>query len=160
VCWQIAARSSVVPLPVAPNAVTSQVADAMRAEAVSAVKARAGISRGWVASCAERACDPPPGNRRRADDDAPTAIRWSVRISLIGNQLLGGVATAVTSYPASAVVLIGGTRSASPVYSVAGTPEGQVTAPVGATAVRRDGGAGTTFYVEESGTGNTGWVAK
>jgi len=42
----------------------------------------------------------------------------------------------------------------------AGTPEGAVTAPVGAIFSRTDGGAGTTFYVKESGVGNTGWVAK
>jgi hypothetical protein len=42
----------------------------------------------------------------------------------------------------------------------AGTPEGSVTAPVGSTYRRTDGGAGTTFYVKESGAGNTGWVAK
>jgi len=42
----------------------------------------------------------------------------------------------------------------------AGTPEGVVTAPVGATYNRTDGSAGTSFYVKESGTGNTGWVAK
>jgi hypothetical protein len=41
-----------------------------------------------------------------------------------------------------------------------GTPEGVVTAPVGAVFTRSDGGAGTTLYVKESGTGNTGWVAK
>jgi hypothetical protein len=41
-----------------------------------------------------------------------------------------------------------------------GTPEGAVTAPVGAIYSRTDGGAGTSFYVKESGTGNTGWVAK
>lgn len=41
-----------------------------------------------------------------------------------------------------------------------GTPEGSVTAPVGACYSRTDGGAGTSFYVKESGTGNTGWVAK
>jgi len=41
-----------------------------------------------------------------------------------------------------------------------GTPEGSVTAPVGAVYHRTDGGAGTSFYVKESGTGNTGWVAK
>lgn len=41
-----------------------------------------------------------------------------------------------------------------------GSPEGAVTAPVGATYNRTDGGAGTSFYVKESGTGNTGWVAK
>lgn len=42
----------------------------------------------------------------------------------------------------------------------AGTPEGAVTAPVGSTYCRTDGGAGTSFYVKESGAGNTGWVAK
>lgn len=42
----------------------------------------------------------------------------------------------------------------------AGTPEGSVTAPVGSLFTRTDGGAGTTLYVKESGTGNTGWVAK
>lgn len=41
-----------------------------------------------------------------------------------------------------------------------GSPEGVVTAPVGAVYHRTDGGAGISFYVKESGTGNTGWVAK
>jgi len=41
-----------------------------------------------------------------------------------------------------------------------GTPEGAVTAPIGAVYHRTDGGAGTSFYVKESGTGNTGWIAK
>lgn len=41
-----------------------------------------------------------------------------------------------------------------------GSPEGVVTAPVGALFTRSDGGAGTTLYIKESGTGNTGWVAK
>jgi len=42
----------------------------------------------------------------------------------------------------------------------AGTPQGVVTAPVGSLYTRTDGGASTTLYVKESGTGNTGWVAK
>lgn len=41
-----------------------------------------------------------------------------------------------------------------------GSPEGVVTAPVGSLYTRTDGGAGSTLYVKESGTGNTGWVAK
>jgi len=41
-----------------------------------------------------------------------------------------------------------------------GSPEGVVTANVGSLYMRTDGGAGTSFYVKESGTGNTGWVAK
>jgi hypothetical protein len=42
----------------------------------------------------------------------------------------------------------------------AGTPEASITAPVGSTYSRTDGGAGTSFYVKESGAGNTGWVGK
>lgn len=41
-----------------------------------------------------------------------------------------------------------------------GTPEGQITGGKGSQARRLDGGAGTTLYVKESGTGNTGWVGK
>ena len=41
-----------------------------------------------------------------------------------------------------------------------GTPESSVTAPVGSIYFRTDGGASTSFYVKESGAGNTGWVAK
>ncbi len=41
-----------------------------------------------------------------------------------------------------------------------GSPEGVVTATVGNLFLRSDGGASTTLYVKESGTGNTGWVAK
>jgi hypothetical protein len=41
-----------------------------------------------------------------------------------------------------------------------GSPEGVVTAYTGSTYRQVDGGAGTTFFVKESGTGNTGWVAK
>jgi len=46
------------------------------------------------------------------------------------------------------------------IYSGSGSPEGAVTAAVGSTYHRTDGGSGTSFYVKESGTGNTGWVAK
>lgn len=41
-----------------------------------------------------------------------------------------------------------------------GSPESVVTAPVGSIYLRTDGGASTTLYVKESGTGNTGWIAK
>lgn len=45
-------------------------------------------------------------------------------------------------------------------YSGSGTPEGAVTAAIGSTFRRSDGGASTSFYIKESGAGNTGWVAK
>ena len=41
-----------------------------------------------------------------------------------------------------------------------GSPESVVTGVVGDIYARTDGGAGTTLYVKESGTSNTGWVAK
>jgi hypothetical protein len=44
--------------------------------------------------------------------------------------------------------------------SGAGSPEAVVTAPVGSLYSRSDGGAGTSLYVKESGSGNTGWVGK
>lgn len=42
----------------------------------------------------------------------------------------------------------------------AGSPEGSASARVGSIYLRTDGGAGTYFYVKESGTSTTGWVAK
>lgn len=39
-----------------------------------------------------------------------------------------------------------------------GSPEGVVTANIGSLYSRTDGGAGTSLYVKESGTGNTGWA--
>lgn len=45
-------------------------------------------------------------------------------------------------------------------FSGSGSPEGVVTANVGSTYARQDGGAGTSTYYKESGTGNTGWVER
>jgi hypothetical protein len=44
--------------------------------------------------------------------------------------------------------------------SGSGSPESVWTAPVGSLFLRTDGGANTTLYIKESGSGNTGWVAK
>jgi len=46
------------------------------------------------------------------------------------------------------------------ITSGTGTPEGAQSAPVGSIWMRTDGGAGTSVYFKESGSGNTGWVAK
>lgn len=42
----------------------------------------------------------------------------------------------------------------------AGSPQGVITAPPGSLYTNTSGGSGTTLYVKESGTGNTGWAAK
>lgn len=46
------------------------------------------------------------------------------------------------------------------IRSGTGSPEGALTAPPGTLYLNTLGGANTTLYVKESGTGNTGWVAK
>ena len=46
------------------------------------------------------------------------------------------------------------------IFQGTGAPESVVEAPVGSLYLRTDGGAGTTLYVKQSGTGNTGWAAK
>lgn len=51
---------------------------------------------------------------------------------------------------------LGGTK----IVTGTGSPQGVVTAPIGSLYLRKDGGAGTTLYIKESGTGNTGWIAK
>lgn len=59
-------------------------------------------------------------------------------------------------------VVYGGTlwRNQIGVATGTGSPNGVIAAAVGALYVDTAGGAGTTLYVKESGTGNTGWVAK
>ena len=39
------------------------------------------------------------------------------------------------------------------------SPEASVTAPIGSLFLRTNGGAGSTLYVKESGSGNLGWAA-
>lgn len=40
-----------------------------------------------------------------------------------------------------------------------GSPEGVLVGSVGAVFLRTDGGAATTMYIKQTGTGNTGWTA-
>jgi hypothetical protein len=46
------------------------------------------------------------------------------------------------------------------IFQYNGSPEGNVTAAPGSICFNYAGGAGVSFYVKESGVGNTGWVAK
>lgn len=46
------------------------------------------------------------------------------------------------------------------VYSGYGSPENVIVAGIGSIYMRKDGGANTSIYIKESGTGGTGWVAK
>lgn len=68
---------------------------------------------------------------------------------------------ATTSKAFSAETMyVGKGNTTARILSGTGSPQGVVVAPVGSLYMRQDGGANTTLYVKESGTGNTGWVAK
>ena len=41
-----------------------------------------------------------------------------------------------------------------------GNPNGVVVAPIGTMYLNKTGGAGTTFWIKESGVGSNGWIAK
>lgn len=45
-----------------------------------------------------------------------------------------------------------------PKWTGYGSPEGVISGPVGTMYHRRDGSSGSTLYVKQSGTGNTGWA--
>ncbi len=89
-------------------------------------------------------------------------------LSVTGTITASGAVTASGLLTASAGVAATGTVTATTGYGNGtvtwttgnGTPEGVVTANVGALFSRLDGGATTTLYVKTSGTGNTGWTAK
>jgi hypothetical protein len=69
--------------------------------------------------------------------------------------------SAYASFNAQIITGVGYLISGSTLWRTGtGSPEGVYTAPVGSIFSRTDGSAGTSFYVKESGTGNTGWVAK
>ncbi|WP_420179702.1 right-handed parallel beta-helix repeat-containing protein [Paenarthrobacter sp. TA1.8] len=70
--------------------------------------------------------------------------------------------TVTTPFQIAAPIRVGGTPGSGSITNWMGTgsPEGVVTARVGSDYKRLDGGVGTATYVKETGTGNTGWVAK
>lgn len=97
--------------------------------------------------------------------DGSLLVGTTSKTGLTGGGVKVGSTTASTSTTTGALVVSGGVGIAGAVNSLyqrvgSGTPEGVVTAPVGAVYHRTNGGAGTSFYVKESGAGNTGWVAK
>jgi hypothetical protein len=78
------------------------------------------------------------------------------QLILRNNQAGDGVTTSVNGLTTGVWQVNGGLV---PLWAGYGTPEGVVTAPVGAMYQRVDGGASAVLYMKESGTGTTGWVA-
>lgn len=82
--------------------------------------------------------------------------------------LTGNIAqNTISGFPGSFVTSGGGVPTVQSLIGIAfgefwgnGSPETVVTAGIGSIFHRLDGGAATSVYVKESGTGNTGWIAK
>lgn len=62
-----------------------------------------------------------------------------------------------TTSVSSSLIELDGVGSRLGIFTGTGTPEGSVTAEIGSIYLRQDGGAGTSLYVKESGSSNTGW---
>ena len=77
---------------------------------------------------------------------------------VIGHTAIGGGSNTATIGNSSVTVLY--LAGSVGWFQGNGTPEAAVAAPVGSFYSRKDGGAGTSFYVKESGSGNTGWIGK
>ena len=70
---------------------------------------------------------------------------------IVGDNQISGALTAPYIHAGGGRLTSGGS----------GTPASAITAPLGSTWTRTDGGGGSTFYVKESGAGAaTGWAAK
>lgn len=63
-------------------------------------------------------------------------------------------------FDANNFLVIDGGLTGPTVTTGAGSPENVVTAPPGSMYTDTGGGAGTTLYIKESGSGDTGWIAK
>ena len=72
----------------------------------------------------------------------------------------GTLTTASRLFFQALTTLLRGAPGLAVVMWGAGSPEGVVTAPPGSSYYNTAGGAGTTLYVKESGTGAAGWVGK
>lgn len=94
------------------------------------------------------------------------AIRWQINsggnLTPITNGVgdIGGSAVRVSQVWLNQIDIGSTGSNGVKILAGSGTPEGVVAATVGSLYLRRDGGAGTTLYVKQTGTGNTGWAAK
>lgn len=83
-----------------------------------------------------------------ATDDSTTLFQVAGAVSATTITLATQVTTPKIVWAANIIDLSG-----------SGSPEGVVTADLGSIYRRNNGGSGTTVYVKESGSGNTGWAA-
>ena len=104
------------------------------------------------------------GQVRIGKDDGSSASDYlRIQETVIRPETASAMALGSSSYPFSRLVVDSVVIDAGnniKMLTGAGTPEGAEAAGIGSTYHRSDGSTGTSFYVKESGTGNTGWIAK
>lgn len=76
------------------------------------------------------------------------------------NEFFYPVSVKSNIYTANLTVTNVATIGAAQILSGTGSPQSAISAPQGSLFLRTDGGSGTTLYVKESGSGNTGWTGK
>lgn len=76
------------------------------------------------------------------------------------DRLAAGVIRATNGTSGSGSFAVGTAAAPCKISAGSGSPESAVTGNVCDIYLRTDGGASTTLYVKQSGSGNTGWVAK
>lgn len=88
--------------------------------------------------------------------DSAVHVTSGTNISTFGNTVNGVTGNDFANMPDPQKVQFGNTF----MHFSANTPEGAITAGLGEVCFRQGGPAGTQFYVKETSSGNTGWVAK
>lgn len=103
--------------------------------------------------------DADTGIYRVGDDTIGVSTGGTVRLQVSTTQVQASVAlTTLSTFTAHGAISVQATDAK--LYAGTGSPENNVTAEVGSLFLRTDGGATTTLYVKESGSADTGWVAK
>jgi hypothetical protein len=97
-----------------------------------------------------------PGPIQMAESTAPaTPAANRIALYLADN---GSGTSLVAKYEDGTTTTVA--RKGMNILSGTGSPENVYSAAVGSLFLRTDGSGSTTLYVKESGSGNTGWVAK
>ncbi len=97
----------------------------------------------------------------RGAADLDSTLNVDGNVTLNANVTLGNASTDTITATAHIPSTLTFASSTGPTLRAgSGSPEGAVTAVVGSIYMRSDGGAATSVYIKESGSGNTGWVAK
>lgn len=99
-------------------------------------------------------------NTAESGGDVGSDLEFLTRTDAGGAKATVGLWERATGIFRIAAVRIGVLAADPVIRSGTGTPEGAVTADPGSLYLNKSGGAGATFWAKESGTGNTGWVAK